>query len=1102
MKPLRLEFSGLNSYRERQIVDFAALSVGGLFGIFGPTGSGKSSVLDALTLALYGKVERASGGTHGIINQRENTVEVSLTFELGQAQYRVARVYARDAKNTDGVRAKAALLTRGLDASAEVLADKPNDVDRAIVTLLGLKSDEFTRAVVLPQGKFDQFLRLQGKDRATMLEHLFRLERFGDQLAIRAKAVVERSDRAVSEALAEQAGLGDCSDGAIGQAREEAATSAALLAAAEQQAAVAADRLRALSELSALVGQLGAVAARQAELSNQSEDIAQAGQALMAARRAEPLRSMIGDRESLAAQDSECSAELAEAKGRLAAAAAAHDNAALAARTADERLRVEAPQLIERRTKLKAAVELQDRVAKVRADKAKAALDLGQSENRLAALTSDGAACERQLAELTTEMEFLRQKRAGATVVPEESQRLDAALAALQRLESDEDSLRKSAEALVGRMTQADQAKQAALTVYRQLYGLSLSQYTVTGGRLVKTGDVATADLAALGRGDELVERAAAELDAAGRLADQVVAERRQAELSQRAATLAAELHAGEPCPVCGSLHHPNPTPAAPDVDALVALDGEIKPRLDALRAWRDGLIRSVDRWHTATDAEQEARAEIAAGLAAVEDAYSHLLAAAKATVADCADVAAELAAGQTSWRGDGAAEPDATVVIARCTGKRPLAGPRSWLRRRKSELATLAQEAFDLGRRIDAQTLAEKQHQARLNGLLADQAREREARAASLKVLDGLNGQLSESEARLREIIGDADPRALSLEVERKIDRLQTDAASAQQAAQQAQTARQQAENEVAGLTARLAQISRQQADLERRLTAGLVSAGFAAASAAQAAMLPAERQGEIELRIQAYQRECAATDGERQRLEGLIAGRTFSADEHQALTANVQELTEEVKRLRGRVAVAGRQAEELALKRVRWDVLEQQRLAAQKRKDIAAELSRLLRGKQFVQFLAEEHLRDMAAEASQRLGGLTGQRYALELADGGDYMIRDDYNGSQRRAAETLSGGETFLTSLSLALALSAKIQLAGRYPLGFFFLDEGFGTLDTEKLELVIGALEKLHDCDRTVGVISHVKELRDRLPCYLEVVAARDDGSGSQVVLKRN
>ncbi|MBW7455212.1 hypothetical protein K0U00_14395, partial [Paenibacillus sepulcri] len=93
-----------------------------------------------------------------------------------------------------------------------------------------------------------------------------------------------------------------------------------------------------------------------------------------------------------------------------------------------------------------------------------------------------------------------------------------------------------------------------------------------------------------------------------------------------------------------------------------------------------------------------------------------------------------------------------------------------------------------------------------------------------------------------------------------------------------------------------------------------------------------------------------------------------------------------------------------------------------------------------------------------------------------------------------------ETFLASLALALALSSQIQLRGKYPLQFFFLDEGFGTLDPELLDTVITALEKLHNETLSVGVISHVPELRARLPRRLIVTAADSSGRGSSVELE--
>ncbi|MBO7746471.1 SMC family ATPase, partial [Paenibacillus sp. MWE-103] len=210
MKPILLKLSGLQSYREAQEVDFERLCEAGVFGIFGPTGSGKSSILDAVTLALYGKVERAAGGTQGIMNQAEKTLAVAFTFDLAgggeRKRYRVERQFKRGGDvSVSNTLSRFVEVTDGGDV---VVADKLADVTRCVEERIGLNMQDFTRAVVLPQGKFAEFLSLTGKDRRSMLQRLFRLERFGDGLALKLSQRLKTAEAALQEAAAEQLGLG------------------------------------------------------------------------------------------------------------------------------------------------------------------------------------------------------------------------------------------------------------------------------------------------------------------------------------------------------------------------------------------------------------------------------------------------------------------------------------------------------------------------------------------------------------------------------------------------------------------------------------------------------------------------------------------------------------------------------------------------------------------------------------------------------------------------------------------------------------------------------------------------------------------------------
>jgi len=184
MRPIKLELSGLNSYMDKQVVDFEKLTERGLFGIFGPTGSGKSTILDAITLAMYGNISR---NTKEFINSSCKETVLSYEFEIGtknnKRRYLVDRNMIRSKTGTKTSYARLVEILN--DGNKNVIADKVGEVNEKITDVIGLTANDFTRSVVLPQGRFSEFLQLTGSERRDMLERIFNLEKYGRGLCVK-----------------------------------------------------------------------------------------------------------------------------------------------------------------------------------------------------------------------------------------------------------------------------------------------------------------------------------------------------------------------------------------------------------------------------------------------------------------------------------------------------------------------------------------------------------------------------------------------------------------------------------------------------------------------------------------------------------------------------------------------------------------------------------------------------------------------------------------------------------------------------------------------------------------------------------------------------
>ncbi|MBI1377841.1 MAG: AAA family ATPase [Frankiales bacterium] len=1020
-----LTITAFGPFAGTETIDLERLAASGLFLLEGPTGAGKSTVLDAITFALYGGTASAEASDDRLHSQfaAPGTVpSVSLELSIGGTGYRVHRVPAhrRPKKRGDGVtleRATVRLERRRPGGAWEHLDHSHQEVAELLRDALGLSRAQFTQVVLLPQGEFATFLRAPDDERRALLTTIFGTGLYD---AVTAELEARRTD-ASRRRLEARAGV--------------AAAVAAAAEAAGLEGEPASD-LVALDDAGRATALDGLVASVAAEL------------ALATAARDERHTAL-----TLAEAQLRQAASVHELHAELAAAVAAladHEAGAEAHRAREHELehaRAAAP------------------VAPLLAGLDRADAEVARARQRLESAqaevpTLDGAAAVLGRTEATDDTEDSGDPAvwtARAGLLEDRSRELDAAATALEPLVALERSRPDTGRELERLRTESLEAQQrlAALAELETALParLAAAETALTEAVTAAAGlDEAEARLAALqDRGEALLELEA--LDA--RLAEAAAAvqrattahhaavDRHQALLQRHldgiAAVLAGTLVDGAPCAVCGATEHPVPArPAldavsADDVEAALVVRDAAAAELDLARAGHEQLLldRSallgrtggtevaalVDDMARAQDSLARARTAAAAvpGLTGERDELraraQELRTGSAGLAADAARAAARLEAAEASWAAGSTALDEAragaTSVLAR---RDELAAAAAGIRR----VAAAAREcATAVAAR--AALLADVRAAVADAGFAdVEDARDAVRTPAALAALD----------AEVRAWVRTRDLLAATLDDDRFRD-LGVDPA------------------DPAALTARL------RACAEALDEATLVRSAAAAAH---------ERAVEARAR--------AATRDEQ------LAKRRLDVELAEERLEHVVSSTEAVVRLAG--------------------------LA----KGVSGELRMSL-----TTYVLRRWFERVVDAANLRLLTMSSGRYELQRVDeaesrrdrsGLSLRVLDRHSG-ESRSPRSLSGGETFYTSLALALGLADVVRAeAGGVDLDTLFIDEGFGSLDPDTLDTVMSVIDDLRQGGRAVGVVSHVAELKDRIPERLEIRPVEGGGSTTRVV----
>jgi exonuclease SbcC len=1137
MKPIQLTFSGIQSYRETQRIDFTSLCEAGVFGIFGPTGSGKSTILDAMTLALYGKVERAANGTQGILNHAENTLSVSYTFELSngklQEMYRVERQYKRT--NDVSISSSISRLIQISTQGEMVLADKQGDVNRLVEELLGLSMQDFTRAVVLPQGKFAEFLSLKGSDRRQMLQRLFHLEPYGDLLQLKVSSKVKENNIRIKQLEAEQQGLGQASE-------EDVKTAEALLGEADREAMKVKTKLRTLEEEAARNKQivekqqeLQQTKASLEELGQKTESITALEQMLAVLDHAARLKPYLNQLEKAILERDKASGILLESKKHYETIQEQFNTQYKAHQEADAFLAQHEENARQKINTYKQAMDTEKQLIELKQHAKEAKLEAEKAEQQLKKLEEQLTQENSTLAKAVSKQDILRKELLTLEVRNEERRKIQSALEQKRTIDTQQKQ--------IDRVT-VEHLKKAAEA--RKLEE-SLSTLDRSSGVLQQQMGIHWQACTSLKTDLKLLEEKAYALEA-----DLTTEESRHREEAKRneldhyASLLADQLKEGQACPVCGSDHHNSPKHETPQNVPLehntvteAAFYSTRKEIQTITHKLKEGMLQIDARLHQVeavlfNQAMQEAAAGSEdLGAVTTESVQSHndfqdILKALDGLNQKSADhlsqidrLTADLKQAHEAYQTHHTSIQE--MKIHWKTLQPVISEQEAELNSLNNEKKQCIQKYTEMYRELALDDIEEAWKQLEQRDMQTENIKARLERSIPfIEKIEAQIQQLKEQYSQTDKLLFEWKTRAaneqkLSDDLEKdliaKVGRESAEALYHQSVEQlnswkkneqqlnsqleetrklQEQALKQYSASEQASLSA-----NEQLFAAEKQWESEIESSPIKSFEEIKAMVdLLAHRQ-DWELEVKQFREEERLLLHKKDQLMTWLSGRQVNASDYTELLKNLDEVKQTAEHLVSKKAKAERDLEELTRKHKRWVELEQDTEALKELHRQLTQLQTVFRGNAFVEYLAEEELMQVSRSASHRLGQLTRQRYAIEVDSSGGFVIRDDANGGVKRPVSSLSGGETFLTSLALALALSTEIQLRGKYPLQFFFLDEGFGTLDPELLDMVITALERLHMDHLAVGVISHVPELRSRLPRKLIVTSSEPSGRGSQI-----
>ena len=1167
MRPIKLEIEGLNSFESKQIIDFEKVGKG-VFGIFGKTGSGKSTILDAMTLALYGEVERSKQNIDFVNTRRKRTI-VSLDFEVlmeGKGKrYSVSRTFSVK-KNGKEVESSACLYEVNGDEKS-LITEGIIKVNDKIYEIIGLGRNEFVKCIALPQGEFSAFLKARQSERTEILSNIFDLSRYGEELCQKVRAKTVEFDKQVTALSASLSIVEYATDEELENAREKFERYNANY---KREKDTLSEKTNLYSKMTVSLEKkkkLDEINSSYEDLAKHEDDMDELEIEINKNQGANAIKSDYEKLEKGKKDEKELSEKLKELDENR------------------KKISLEFEEVSEDFEKFKEdynfkIVEYNQRIAKINE-----LMQFEKEENNLKQeqelISKD---IEKANEELTLEQDKLNYIISNLVKIDEDIEKIDDfieanksdvdlsyALEQTKGIESEIiliDELKKNIELVFDQTSDDLEIAQAEYdssikqekklnekieqiqnsinvafedidktnfnkirSCDKQLDNMKENSLKADWlqeniSKLIYDKESRQANIASL---NEKIEKTQNELQIIekyiedGEIFINNERERREELLGSNFFSLVSnQMRIGDDCPICGNqviqktyeeLYDLNPV-----TEEIKNSENEVKK----LRLQIDKLLTELvslkaksqfDRVQVEIDKQEidnlsKAEAELYGEFVEINEHSKENFKKLFNLLTETSENLEKLIDLQDMLR-----EQQLELVIRKTQSGVKISIYKEYIekfndilydlnkKKAEREIAVLNMnekyqnlkeykkqiaegkniELVIDGKKEEKYTL--KDNQTKL--MIEKSILEKNITDISSKIAvynEKLANSRSKS-AELREKIEDNGiPEGTSVSEENKlihekIENLKNDYSKKETKVESSRELLSRVRNDYSVNFSIISSKQDEIAELQKKIDFALAQNHFSDSIELESYFEEPSIVKEKQAKLNDFRTKFKLLETQKRELEVESYENVTDEGVHQlkldldVLTVNVQELSEKV----------GRQSsefEKLEKDNKKMKEIAKELAYSNHNLDIAKELASVLKGKALAEYVAEEYLNEITIVANQKLNLLLDGKYTLKFVNK-EFVVEDNFNDGQVRSESTLSGGETFLVSLSLAFAISDAISMLSSRSINFFFLDEGFGTLDSELCEVVVSALHKLESQNLNIGLISHVNELEESI-----------------------